>query len=58
MIFLFYHHDHRYSNSFIEVLERRGREPRALRHVCQQPWPAGEPLDTPCAEGEEKGKAE
>lgn len=47
-----------YSYTLIEVLERHGCEPRALRYVCQQRWPAGEPSDTPCAEGEEKGKAE
>ena len=45
--------------SLTQVTERRGCEPRALRHVCQQCWPGGELLDTPhVVEGEEKGKAE
>lgn len=38
--------------------ERHGCEPRAIRYVCQQRWPGGELLDTPCVKGEEKGKAE
>lgn len=44
--------------SLTQVTDRHGCEPRALRYVCQQHWPGGEPLDTPCVGGEEKGKAE
>ncbi|KAI4803700.1 hypothetical protein KUCAC02_025355, partial [Chaenocephalus aceratus] len=29
----------------------------AMRGMKVQRWPGGEPLDTPCVEGEEKGKA-
>lgn len=43
------------SCSLTEVTERYGCEPRALRYVCQQCWPVGEPLDTPC-DGGRKGK--
>lgn len=40
--------------SWTERTERCGCEPRAIRYVCQQRWPKGEPLHTPRVEAERK----